>query len=185
MKILLIDPQRWFHTHNHTLLPHNTLLGNESCRGMCIFTEQIRKTARYLFGLWRNVTFSWAAAGKKSPGKNADYDHHRKGVKGGVQVASVLLQAANHRANEGRTESRVAKCHRYGRYICVKILEGWGETCRRPCSFVRWGSFWVNSTHFYLVSSVNQLYLIRFPFEVAIYLNFIKFKCYICRNFIG
>ena len=21
---------------------------------------------------------------------------------------------------------RVAKCHRYGRYICVKILESWG-----------------------------------------------------------
>ena len=29
---------------------------------------------------------------------------------------------------------RVAKCHRYGRYICVKILEGWGKKCGRPCS---------------------------------------------------
>ena len=32
---------------------------------------------------------------------------------------------------------RVAKCHRYGRYICVKILEGWGKKCRRPRSFVK------------------------------------------------
>ena len=26
-------------------------------------------------------------------------------------------------------EARVAKCHRYGRYICVKILEGLGKKC--------------------------------------------------------
>ena len=24
-------------------------------------------------------------------------------------------------------ETRVAKCHRYGRYICVKIFKGWGK----------------------------------------------------------
>ena len=27
--------------------------------------------------------------------------------------------------------SRVAKCHRYGRYICVKILKSWGKKCVR------------------------------------------------------
>ena len=26
---------------------------------------------------------------------------------------------------------RVAKCHRYGRYICVKILKSWGKKCVR------------------------------------------------------
>ena len=38
-------------------------------------------------------------------------------------------------------DTRVAKCHRYGRYICVKILESWGKRCRRPRSFVKWSSF--------------------------------------------
>ena len=33
-------------------------------------------------------------------------------------------------------DGRVAKCHRYGRYICVKILEGWGKKCGRPHTFV-------------------------------------------------
>ena len=32
---------------------------------------------------------------------------------------------------------RVAKCHRYGRYICIKILEGWGKKFRRQRSFVK------------------------------------------------
>ena len=48
---------------------------------------------------------------------------------------------------------RVAKCHRYGRYICVKILEGWGKKCRRPRSFVKWSSFRVNSFNFDVVLS--------------------------------
>ena len=26
-----------------------------------------------------------------------------------------------------RLEDRVAKCHRYGRYICVKISKSWGK----------------------------------------------------------
>ena len=29
----------------------------------------------------------------------------------------------------GVAPPRVAKCHRYGRYVCVKILEGWGKKC--------------------------------------------------------
>ena len=33
--------------------------------------------------------------------------------------------------------NRVAKCHRYGRYICVKILEGWDKKFGRPHSFVK------------------------------------------------
>ena len=48
-------------------------------------------------------------------------------------------------------EDRVAKCHRYGRYICVKILEGWGKKWRRPRSFLKWSIFCVNSTNFYEV----------------------------------
>ena len=78
--------------------------------------------------------------------------------------------------------ARVAKCHRYGRYICVKILEGLGKKCRRPCSFVKWSSFWVNSTTFDVVLSLNQPYLILFPLEIAIYINFIQFSCQICRD---
>ena len=57
---------------------------------------------------------------------------------------------------------RVAKCHRYGRYICVKLLEGWGKKCRRPRSFVNVSSFQVNSDNFYVVLSLNQPYLIFF-----------------------
>ena len=53
------------------------------------------------------------------------------------------------------------KCHRYGRYICVKILEGWGKKCRRQHSFIKWGNFGVNSTNFYEVLSLNQLCLIE------------------------
>ena len=31
--------------------------------------------------------------------------------------------------------SRVAKCHRYGRYICVKKLKSWGKKCGKTCTF--------------------------------------------------
>ena len=30
---------------------------------------------------------------------------------------------------------RVAKCHRFGRYICVKVLKGWGKKWRRLHSY--------------------------------------------------
>ena len=56
--------------------------------------------------------------------------------------------------------ARVAKCHRYGRYICVKILEGWGKKCRRPHTFVKWGSLGINPTNFYEVLSLTQLYFL-------------------------
>ena len=69
---------------------------------------------------------------------------------------------------------RVAKCHRYGRYICVKILEGWGKNWWRPRSFVKWSSCWVNSTNFDVGLSLNQL---LFPFKYPSILNFIQFKC--------
>ena len=36
---------------------------------------------------------------------------------------------------------RVAKCHRYGRYINVRILAGWGKKCGRTCSLDISGSF--------------------------------------------
>ena len=36
---------------------------------------------------------------------------------------------------------RVAKYHRYGRYICVKILEGWGKKCGKTCSFAEFSSW--------------------------------------------
>ena len=52
---------------------------------------------------------------------------------------------------------------------------------RRPCSFVKGSCFWVNSTNFDVVLS-NQPYLTLLPLEIAIYLNFIKFSCQICRN---
>ena len=58
--------------------------------------------------------------------------------------------------------NRVAKCQRYGKYICVKILEGWGKKCRRPHRFVKWSSFGVNSTNYYEVSSSNHFDLITF-----------------------
>ena len=44
---------------------------------------------------------------------------------------------------------RVAKCHRYGRYICVKILEGWGKKC---------GRFLHNATHATHATTQNNNY---------------------------
>jgi len=58
--------------------------------------------------------------------------------------------------------ARVAKCHRYGRYICVKILKCCGKKCGRPRSFVKLSGLWVNSTSFNMVLSLNQPYLILF-----------------------
>ena len=52
---------------------------------------------------------------------------------------------------------RVAKCQRYGRYICVKILEGWGKKCRWPRRFVKWRSFGAHSTNSFEVLSLNKL----------------------------
>ena len=37
-------------------------------------------------------------------------------------------------------EDRVAKCHRYGRNICVKILDGWGKKCRSYFIFIQFKS---------------------------------------------
>ena len=33
------------------------------------------------------------------------------------------------------SEDRVAKFHRYGRYICAKILEGWGKKVNETKTF--------------------------------------------------
>ena len=58
----------------------------------------------------------------------------------------------------------------------------------KPWSFVKWSSFWVNSTTFDEGLSLNQPYLILFPLEIAIYINFIQFSCQICcdlRTFHG
>ena len=68
----------------------------------------------------------------------------------------LFLKASNWRS------PRVAKCQRYGRYICVKILEGWGKKCGRPYSFVNWSNFWSNSTNYYEVLSLNHFYVIEF-----------------------
>ena len=57
---------------------------------------------------------------------------------------------------------RVAKCHRYDRYICLKIQEGWGKKCGRPHSFVKWRSFGVNSNNWFEVLSLNHFYLTEF-----------------------
>ena len=63
----------------------------------------------------------------------------------------------------GHLKIRVAKCHRYGgRYICVKISEGWSKKWRRPHSFVKWSKFGVNYTNFYEVLLLNKLCLIKF-----------------------
>ena len=50
-------------------------------------------------------------------------------------------------------------------YLCKKILESWGKKCRRPCSFVKWSGFWVSSTNFDVVLSLNQPYSILSPLK--------------------
>ena len=79
-----------------------------------------------------------------------------------------------------RPVGRVAKRHRYGRYICVKILEGWGKKCRRPQSFVKWSSFDVISTN--IDEALFDKIFSHSPLEVAIYLNFIWLKHWICHD---
>ena len=63
-------------------------------------------------------------------------------------------QAAENKYKNTNT-NRVAKCHRYGRYICVEILEGWGNKCWGLCSVVKLSSFGVNSTKFVMFLSLN------------------------------
>ena len=83
---------------------------------------------------------------------------------------------------------RFAKCHRYGRYICVKILESWGKKCRRPRSFVKQSIFGVNFTNFDVFLSLPSHIWYFLPHEVAIYLNSlnlsVKFVA-ICALFMG
>ena len=61
------------------------------------------------------------------------------------------------RQSVSQSVGRVAKCHRYGRYICVKILEGWGKKCRRPQSFIKLclqtSFLWSNFQPFFLRGS--------------------------------
>ena len=37
---------------------------------------------------------------------------------------------------------RVAKCHEYDEYICVKIFAGWGKKSVRRCNLVKFSLFW-------------------------------------------
>ena len=48
-----------------------------------------------------------------------------------VQASFVML-----------TWGRVAKCYRYDKYICVKILEDWGKKYRIPHNFEKFSIFW-------------------------------------------
>ena len=48
-----------------------------------------------------------------------------------------------HHVHHCRIEPRVAKCHRYGRYICVKNLKSWGKMCGKTCTFCLTEYFWV------------------------------------------
>ena len=77
-------------------------------------------------------------------------------------------------------ESRIAKCHIYGRYICVKVLEGWSKKCRKPCIFIKLSVFGAISTNFDEVLSFkpalcDRIFSLFHP-EVTIHLNFIQFK---------
>ena len=69
-----------------------------------------------------------------------------------INAAWLLLAPAGLSRNrgDGLHRHRVAKCHRY---ICVKILEGWGKKFMRPHSFVKWSSFKGNSTNLFEVLS--------------------------------
>ena len=66
-----------------------------------------------------------------------------KGWNGGVGYRAPF---ANKKKTQAQNIYRDAKCHRYDRYICVKILKGMGKKC----------SLGVNE-----VMSLNQLYLIE------------------------
>ena len=53
-----------------------------------------------------------------------------------ADMGPLLLKATRDPFHNRAISGRVAKCHRYGRYICVEILEGWGKMYGRPYSFV-------------------------------------------------
>ena len=81
-------------------------------------------------------------------------------------VTSWQVDIDNNDDGGGSDDDRVAKCHGYGRYICVKILEDWGKKFGRLHRFVIWGSFEVNFTNCYEVLSLNHSYLIELsPFH--------------------
>ena len=52
-------------------------------------------------------------------------------------IGPFLREQLGRFGEEMEVDLRVAKCHEYGRYICVKILKGWGKKCRRPSGFVK------------------------------------------------
>ena len=61
----------------------------------------------------------------------------------GKKVSKSILDAAYYGSKYMSSIERlsVEKCHRYGRYICVKILENWGKKCGRLCRFVKIKAF--------------------------------------------
>ena len=60
----------------------------------------------------KNHRCRWCPGKKHYPGHRSEKEHCSGLDKDHIQVSG-----------------RVAKCHRYGGYICVKNLEGWGKQC--------------------------------------------------------
>ena len=61
---------------------------------------------------------------------------HSLGTRSAVDILKVFS------TNNYRT--RLAKCHRYGRYICVEKLESWGKKCGKTRSFAQLSALGIN-----------------------------------------
>ena len=73
---------------------------------------------------------------------------------------------------------RVAKCHIYGRYICVIFLVSWGKKFGRPNSFAKIMQFGDKFLWIFVFKplSFDRIFNLFHP-EVANYLNFVRFMC--------
>ena len=80
------------------------------------------------------VGMTVAGFGESTPPARDFTNFYQQDAEDGVELMKILgFPKSWHKFRQ----DRVAKCHRYGRYICVKILESWGKKCRRPRSFVK------------------------------------------------
>ena len=70
-----------------------------------------------------------------------------------ITLVRSTLVIAQHKSTPdlciNNVQLRVAKCHRYGRYICVKILESWGKKYLKTTQFCKIKQFWGNFHQFW------------------------------------
>ena len=89
-----------------------------------------------------------------------------------------------HKTGYHHSVNRVAKCHGYDGYICLKIFAGWGKKSGRRCNLAKFSLFWEdlhNYARFLCINRPNLIELSRFVHQNYPFCTFFWLRCQNCR----